>query len=140
MKSGQLMLRFIWRAATQEPNYWLRRLLCVCGDRQAAVEAIIALMKSRRRTGPSSERLRTTPVLQAYQIRGPMSALGQKQTICSAKRHVRFTLDGVIGKSACGYTVGLVSSKAGTALAYLSSHATTLGCPPRPLPSCRKSR
>src|SRR5262245_54735067 len=37
-------------------------------------------MKSRRRTRPSSERLRTTPVFKAYQIKGAMSVLGQKQT------------------------------------------------------------
>jgi len=36
--------------------------------------------------------------------------------ICSAQAHVRF--NGVIGKTACGYDVGLVSSKAGTVLAY----------------------
>src|SRR5262249_44258438 len=54
---------------------------CACAaSGQAAAEAVIALMKSRRRTRPSSERLRTTPVLKAYQIRAAMSALGQKRT------------------------------------------------------------
>src|SRR5262249_25736568 len=46
---------------------------------QAAAVAVITLMKSRRRTRPSSERSRTTPVLKAYQISGAMSALGEKQ-------------------------------------------------------------
>src|SRR5262245_44992848 len=52
---------------------------------QAAAEAVIALMKSRRRTRPSSERLRTTPVLKAYQIRLAMSALGHKRTYAVQK-------------------------------------------------------
>src|SRR5262249_31010947 len=51
---------------------------------KAAAEAVIPLMKSRRRTRPSSERPRTTPGLKAYQIRGVMSALGQKRIFRAA--------------------------------------------------------
>src|SRR5262245_32504136 len=49
-------------------------------SRHQVAEPATTLMKSRRRTRPSSERLRTTPVFKAYQIRAAMSALGQKQT------------------------------------------------------------
>src|SRR4029434_10098420 len=57
---------------------------------QAAAETVIALMKSRRRTRPSSERLRTTPVFKAYQIRGAMSALPPQVDMCDATRYLRF--------------------------------------------------
>src|SRR5262249_7896695 len=104
----------------------------------ATTEPAITLMNSRRFIVPRGLR---QGILQT-RIGRLEAALdvgfGSKADICSAKRHVRFTLDGVIGRSACGYPVGLVSSKAGTDLAYLSSHATSLGCPARHLPSCRR--
>jgi hypothetical protein len=38
------------------------------------------LIKSRRRTQPSPARLRTTPVFEAYQIKGGHVRFGQKRT------------------------------------------------------------
>ena len=76
-------------------------------------------MNSRRLI--ASPEARDTGIVAAQTSSGKGVAnvrFGSKADVCSAKRHVRFTLDGVIGKSAYGYTVGLVSSKAGTALAY----------------------
>src|SRR5262245_64472391 len=70
-------------------------------------------MKSRRRTLPSTVRLRATPVFKVYQIGAAMSALGQKQTcavqtdmsalppkadMCSATRDVRFGPKADIGR------------------------------------------
>jgi hypothetical protein len=48
----------------------------------AAAKPATTLMKSRRRTRPSSERLRTTPVFKAYQI-------GRRCPLSVKSRHVR---------------------------------------------------
>src|SRR5262245_39933309 len=74
----------------------MRRIRSNCCARavigHATTEPAIPLMKSRRRTRPSSERLRTTPVLKAYQIRAAMSALPPKADMCAATRDVRYGL------------------------------------------------
>ena len=58
---------------------------------QAAAEAVIALMKSRRRTRPSPERLKDDASFQSLSDQGGDVRFGSKADMCSAKSHVRFT-------------------------------------------------